>query len=235
MALKMRRVWIDRTLDRFHFELDRRPALDYQPMPWLGIDRARRDAGTKSRWEAFRPRLDALGVDTVVDVGCNVGYYPISLGLEGFAAIGVEPDPKMFRLMRYAIRRLGLERVGALDLTITPETVRMLPTGDLIIFLSLWHHLVRAYGLDEATRLLQVIWARTEKAMLFETGENEIPDHYGLPNFGDDPAGWIGEFLEGQCVGSTVEHLGQHDAFDPQRQPCRRNLFLVRRRTPAGA
>jgi SAM-dependent methyltransferase len=233
MAVKVRRVWIDRALERFHFELDRRPALEYQPMPWLGIDSARRDAGTRSRWEAFRPRLDALGVRTIVDVGCNVGYYPISLGFEGFAAVGVEPNPKMFRLFRYAIHRLGLEGVGALDLAITPDTVRMLPTGDLMIFLSVWHHLVRAHGLEEATRLLEVIWARTERGMLFETGETEIPDRYGLPDFGDDPAGWIKEFLERHCVGSAVEHLGQHDAFDPKGRPCRRNLFLVTRAASA--
>lgn len=233
MAVKVRRAWVDQALDRFHFELDRRPALEYQPMPWLGIDSADRDAGTRSRWDAFRPRLGSLGIRTVVDVGCNAGYYPISLGLEGFAAVGVEPDPKLFRLLRYSIHRLGLDRVGALDLAITPLTVRMLPTGDLMIFLSVWHHLVRAHGLDDATRLLEEIWARSERAMLFETGETEIPGHYGLPDFGDDPAGWIKGFLERHCAGSAVEHLGQHDAFDPKRRPCRRNLFLITRVAPA--
>ena len=103
--------------------------------------------------------------------GVNVGCYPISLGLEGRAAIGVESNPKMCRLLRYAIRRLALERVGALDLAITPETVRMRSTGDLVIFLSLWHHLVRTHGLDQATYAPRSPAAATETGMLFQTGE----------------------------------------------------------------
>ena len=43
--LRLNRVWVDRVLERIHFELDRRPRLDYQPLPWLGVARADRDAG----------------------------------------------------------------------------------------------------------------------------------------------------------------------------------------------
>jgi hypothetical protein len=226
-VLRPKRVWVDRVLERIHFELDRRPGLDYQPLPWLGVARADRDAGVASRWEAMQSSLETLKIGSAVDLGCNVGYYPISLGFAGVSAIGVEPDPKLFRIFHYAIRRLRLDHVGALDLKITPDTVGMLPNGDLTIFLAVWHHLVRAYGLDEASRMLRLIWQHTNKAMAFETGESEMPRSYGLPDFGPDPAAWISRFLGEQCAGGTVTHLGRHDAFDPKRRPCRRNLFLV--------
>jgi hypothetical protein len=225
--LRPKRAWVDRGLERIHFELDRRPALDYQPLPWLGVAHADREAGVVSRWEALEPWLGRLAIRSAIDLGCNVGYYPISLGLAGVAAIGVEPDPKLFRIFRYAIRRLGLDHVGALDLKITPNTVAMLPRGNLIIFFAVWHHLVRAYGLEEASRMLRVTWERADKAMAFETGEGEMPPSYGLPDFTPDASTWLTDFLHEQCAGGSVVHLGRHDAFDPKRRPCRRNLFLV--------
>jgi hypothetical protein len=35
-----------------------------------------------------------------------------------------------------------------------------------------------------------------------------MPDRYGLPDFGGDPAASIKHFLERHGPGSTVEHLG---------------------------
>jgi hypothetical protein len=218
---------LDRGIDRGRFELDRHPALDYQPLPWLGIGHARREIGVATRWEAISPWLEKLQIRTAVDLGCNVGYFPIAIGLRGIPAIGVEQDPRAVRLFRYAIGRLGLEHVGALNLKLTPQTVQLLPTGELTIFLSLWHHLVRAYGLDQGLEMLRVVWSRSGKAMVFETGESEMPPRYGLPDFGSDPERVITDQLLEHCPGAKVECLGEHAAFDPTGRACRRHLFLV--------
>ena len=225
----LRREWVDAVVDRARFELDKRPSLDYQPLPWLGIEKARRDAGVATRWDQIAKAATVSEARTALDIGSNAGFFPLSLGHMGVHAVGVERDPKLVRLFLYAIKRSKLANVGALSLSVTPDSVSLLPTADLVIFVSVWHHFARHYGLGAATEMLRVVWSKTGKAMVFETGEKEMPACYNLPDFGDDPEAVIRVFLLRHCEGSSVEHLGRHDAFAPDQSRHLRNLFLVRR------
>jgi hypothetical protein len=44
-----------------------------------------------------------------------------------------------------------------------------------------------------------------------------------------DARTWLTEFLAETCKGSEIVHLGEHDAFDADGAPARRNLFAVTR------
>jgi hypothetical protein len=129
--------------------------------------------------------------------------------------------------MRSAVKRLRLQNVACLDLEVTPATVSLLPSTDAVVFLSVWHHMVRHLGLAGASDVLGQLWAGTRQLLFFDTGELEMPARYRLPDMSPNPRRYLHTYLAEQCPDGRVEHLGQHAAFTPQGRPCLRNLFVV--------
>jgi SAM-dependent methyltransferase len=224
-------------LDWLRFRLDTFPRSprfqhvfppDHQALPWLELP-GKRAAGSGSRWQAIAPVLEQAEARTALDLGCNVGFFTFKMAQAGIATVGVESHPTFYRTALYATRQLRLRNVGILVLALAPETVGLLPAADAVVFLALWHHLVRSHGLDEATSMLETIWARTKHVLVFETGENEMPASYGLPRM-PDPGTWLARYLGRTCAGADVAHLGMHAAVAPDGTECERNLFAVVRR-----
>jgi len=202
----------------------------YQPMPILGMNDAGRAEGTVTRWGAIAETISRIGLErgTAVDIGANTGFFTIGLARMGFATLAIEPMPSAYRTALYAIRRANLtEQAGVAVMTVTPDNLGLLPTADVVLFLSLWHHFVMVHGVDEATAMLEAIWSKTERLLFFESGEAEMPSSYGLPPFEPDATTWLADLLARACPGGTVEHLGLHQAFDADRRLAERNLFVV--------
>ena len=226
------RRWFDTGVDAALFRIDNFPRPDYHPTADGGDD-ARRSAGARSRWERIVPLLEPAppAIGTALDIGCNGGYFTVSLARGGVAVVGVEREPKFRRTVATALRRAGLSDAGVLDLDVTPATVDLLPSVDLVLFLSVWHHMVKAWGIDVADELLQSIWARARAVMFFDSGEAEMPSSWGLPDLGPDPAAWYADHLARTCESGRVLTLGRHQAFGPEGEPCQRTLFAVVRPT----
>lgn len=218
---------INNAIDYFRMKFDSLPSLDYQPLPWIGLNKANRDAGVISRWEVIEKELEDLNVKTNLDIGCNVGYFSIATAKKGITSIGVEGDPKYYRVMQYAINKLKLKNIGVLSWQLNEDSIEMLPDTESIIFLSVWHHLVKHDGLETATNILRKLWKRNKKVMFFESGELEMPSHYDLPDMGESPKSYFTKYLKDTCEDSTIKHLGTHDAFSPDNKIVKRNLFAV--------
>ncbi|MCX4585249.1 hypothetical protein [Streptomyces sp. NBC_01481] len=223
---RARRI-LDDTIDLIRLRLDVLPEGLYQPVPGLPVRKARRAAGSGSRWAAMEPVIERLGVKSAMDVGANVGYFPIKLASRGVPAVALESDPRFVRTTTTAVRRNQLDNVAVMELELRPDTLDLLPVTDCTLLLSLWHHLVRDQGLDTATHLLQELWARTGKVMFFDTGEDEMPESFGLPRMVPTPDAWLTEYLQKNCAGARIEHLGRHRAFDAAGLPTDRALFAV--------
>lgn len=224
--LKVRRL-VDRTLDQLRYRLDTFPRLPYQPLPQVGIAHALRDEGVFSRWAAMAEVLDELQPRTALDLGSQVGFFTLQLAERQIPTVAVEMEPRHYRILLAALRRLKLTHVGVLAMEFTPRTAPLLPSTDAVVFLSVWHHLVRWHGEDQARAMLRVVWSRTQQVLFFETGENEMPARYHLPDMGADPRAWLTGMLEQECAGGTVGFLGRHSAFDPDDRPYDRHVFAV--------
>lgn len=225
---------VDNILDLARFRLDRFPRGVYQPVSALPVRVVTRADGCESRWEAMLPVVDRLRPRSALDVGANVGFFSLNLGGLGIPTVSVDGDPVIHRTAMLALRRSGVPDVGVLYLKLTPENVRVLPAADCVVFLSVWHHVVRSHGLAQATAVLRTLWSRTGAVMFFDTGEDEMPESFGLPEMGPDARGWLSAYLASACTGADVEHLGSHAAFDAAGRPCRRNLFAIVRAAPVG-
>ena len=116
-------------------------------------------------------------------------------------------------------------------LLVDEKTSAYLPQSDVSLCLSIWHHWVRLLGIEAATAILGTLWKGTRKALFFETGENEMPEHYGLPFKDNNSKVWIEDYLNSTCDGGRVLHLGQFAAFAPGRDESdgkvKRNLYGV--------
>lgn len=175
------------------------------------------------------PVLNELRPQTALDVGCNAGWFTLNLARLGIATTGVEADPPMYRTAILAARAARPPRPAILVLRIDPTSVCQLPSADVVLLLSVWHHFVRDFGIAAADGILAELWQRTGRALFFDTGESECEEEFGLPAMGDDPRGWIARHLAAVCAGGAVTMLGEHDAFAPDGTECTRGLFLVER------
>ncbi|MDG9710619.1 hypothetical protein [Streptomyces sp. DH10] len=222
---------INGVIDVVRLGLDCLPDGLYQPVPGLPVRKAKRAVGCRSRWVAMEPVIERLGVQSAMDVGANVGYYPIKLASRGVPTVAVESVPKYVRTTTTAVRRNQLDNVAVMELELRLDTLCLLPATDCTLMLSLWHHLVRQQGLTTAAQLVRGIWARTGKVMFFDSGENEMPESFGLPAMLPTPDAWLTEYLRETCSGGHVEHLGRHRAFDAAGLPTDRALFAVTRQS----
>ncbi|MXM64531.1 hypothetical protein GR925_14015 [Streptomyces sp. HUCO-GS316] len=221
------RLRVDNAIDLVRLRLDVLPDGLYQPVPALPVRKAKRAVGSESRWAAMEQVIERLDVQSAMDIGANVGYFPIMLANRGIPSIALESEPKYVRTTTTAVRRNRLGNVAVMDLQLRPDTLGLLPATDCTLVLSLWHHLVREQGLDTATHLLRELWSRTGKVMLFDTGEDEMPESFGLPPMVPTPDAWLSEYLQKNCAGSRIEHLGRHRAFDADGLATDRALFAV--------
>jgi len=109
---------------------------------------------------------------------------------------------------------------------INKNSVCSLPQVDVVIFLSLWHHLCRAEGFESAKNVLKEVLKRTKIVCFFETGQStEDYESWSrdLPSMQPDPDTWITRLLV-ECGASHVHKLG---SFDTYLGPIPRTLFAA--------
>lgn len=218
-------------LDELQFRIDTFPpngAWSYQPLPWINLDETKRNQGTLMRSRAIEAALADCAVINGMDVGCNIGFFCFNLARKGIPMLGIDMDSRYIRIARYAGKKIGSSSVGFVQMAVNTETVFLLPKVELVLALSIWHHWVKAYGLETASFILSEIWKRCSKVMFFETGENEMTADFNLPTMGDSPQVWLKDYLQSVCNNSEIIHVGQFEAFAPQdNKVVYRNLFKI--------
>lgn len=151
------------------------------------------------------PRLDGW---TVLDIGCNAGFYSIALAQRGARVTGIDADAHYLRQARWAATRFDIDD----EVTFVRRTVYDLEPDreryDLVLFMGVLYHLrYPQLGLDLAARV-------TGRTMVFQTltmpgmalpvdtrgyglGDREVLLHPGWPRMAfiehelqDDPTNW---------------------------------------------
>ncbi|MGH2408735.1 MAG: class I SAM-dependent methyltransferase [Chloroflexota bacterium] len=224
---------VQNTIDELQFRFDVSPMLPYQPLPWIGLKRAKRGHGTIARWKAIDASLNGHSIGSAADIGCSVGYFCMALALKGIPVLGIDMDARSLRIAQYASRKLGTRNAAFSNMLVSPATACLLPNADLILLTSVWHHWVHNYGLEGAGQILSAVWNKCGKVLIFETGEGEMPAEFDLPPMEPSPKAWLENYLATICPGSTIVHLGTFRAFAPggdeKLHVAERNLFKVAR------
>ena len=179
----------------------------------------------EDRLRAFTARLPD-GPISVLDIGCNIGFFVLSLAQRGGICVGVDAAGKQI-LAAKAIAALNKAKNATFVHTaVTPENVFTLPRCDLVLCLSVFHHWVRVFGKDAACRMLQIVAEHTGRYLVFETGQ---PDEVGarwayeLEFMHPDADTWAQVFLR-EAGFAEVHNLG---TFPTSVSNTPRHLFLA--------
>jgi hypothetical protein len=207
---------------------------DYHPMPWLGWTAAARSSGTLSRLAAIEEVLASVGLreGVALDIGSHSGFFSLKMAEKGFLTYGVESVRSRVYLSFIAAQRTR-GSFNPISLKINRDNVGWLPDSDVTLCLSVWHHWVRNYGLNDATEILSSLARKTRRFMFFDSGEGEMDERYKLPyGASDDAPAYLEKYLGALPNVETVRRLGLHQAFAPQdssgvRRTVQRTLFCV--------
>jgi hypothetical protein len=154
----------------------------------------------------------------VLDIGSNAGYYLFELAKLGYICHGLESDPDLVHytaLASYLQKAKGVScEWGKLDL---PYIERM-PCYDVILCLSVMHHIILAEGMDFAEEVGRGLVEKTKHVMFYEMGQsNEIDADWSarLPRMEPAPEVWISQWLK-RCGFARVKTIGTSTVSVPR-------------------
>lgn len=192
----------------------KRGLVPYQPDPFDIVDNIAVDRdqdATRQRWELIRPYLPTQPF-TALDVGCNLGFFSFMLarsGADHVVGMDIERGPL---LIAEKLKVLGrVSNVGFITVNLDHNNVHLLGEYDVILFMSVFHHLVDAHDMTVAKRVLSGLIARTRKVLIFETGQGD--QTFGkmasaMPAMEKSQvASWLEQLLL-DCGASSVEAIG---------------------------
>ena len=162
----------------------------------------------EDRWAVFSKYFPETK-GSVLDIGCNLGYFSFKSAELGHFSYGIESDDFNITCCNAIKNANNIDNCVFVKNLLTPEDIKRMPHFDTVINLSVFHHWVKAFGAEQAQEMMQNL-ANKCNTLIFETGQpNEIgsqwPEH--LAFMGEQPDQWIKEFL--QKIGfNTVEMIG---------------------------
>jgi hypothetical protein len=217
-----------RILDKFRLAYDKARYNGYQPLPWLGLASTQRNLSTEKRWGTIEKYLDknSMHSGSMMDVGCNVGYFPFRFSERGFFSIGFDRQVSNNYYSNVVRKESGIMSAAFSVMTMSPDNINNLPRTDVTVFFSVWHHWIQQYGYNSARSMLETLWAKTDQVLLFEGGEDTELDLLNVTSKGSD---WNRDQLEEICVGGVIEVLGEHDMGEHFQEVQYRTLFAISR------
>ncbi|MFO7177358.1 MAG: TIGR04290 family methyltransferase [Pseudomonadota bacterium] len=135
------------------------------------------------KWQKLAPHLpEDLSGATVLDIGCNAGFYSLELAKRGAEVTAIDVDPHYLEQARWAAERYGLARSIRFREGQVYELARANRQWDIVLFLGVLYHLrYPMLGLDIVSRCVR----RTLVVQSFEVPGDEIehaPENLELEN-----------------------------------------------------
>ncbi|MEM3104718.1 MAG: methyltransferase domain-containing protein [Candidatus Bathyarchaeia archaeon] len=115
---------------------------------------------------------------TVLDLGCSGGYFSFRLSESARYVLGVDADEEIIKRNIEIAEKQGYRNVTFIHAMITPELIESLPSFDVTLFLSVFHHMLTAseaydwnkgYAADQALRVVATLREKTN-VLVFEMG-----------------------------------------------------------------
>jgi SAM-dependent methyltransferase len=180
------------------------------------------------RWTLIENTISGLHPATFLDLGCAEGYF-VQQAAKTFkcVAIGVDADIRRLTVARTASSLNQTKGAGFIDATIDLPLLAKLPAFEVVIFLSVMHHIMYEHGVEYSREILRSLRALTTKALVFDMGQsNEISHEWArlLPKMEPNPEAWISQLLLSAGF-SKVDVIGNTDAY---KNEVRRSVFIAR-------
>jgi tRNA (mo5U34)-methyltransferase len=132
------------------------------------------------KWRTIAPALPAdLHGLSVLDVGCNAGFYSFELAKRGAHVIGIDREPLYLRQARWAAREFGLESQVELRQQTVYDLGRSNEVFDIVLFMGVMYHL------RHPLLALDILARKVRALMVFQTltmpGEDVVESPEDMP------------------------------------------------------
>ncbi|HEX4078389.1 MAG TPA: class I SAM-dependent methyltransferase [Rhizomicrobium sp.] len=188
----------------------------YQPLEVGGQKRSNGDRECELRWRLIEKALVRCEANTLLDLGCAEGFFVRRVATEkGWFCLGVDGDIRRVTVAQSAVLLDNVRGTAFAYSLLTPEFVRRLPCFDVVLFLSILHHVMIEHGIEYAQNMMGAIRSRTCVRLIFDMGQSDEHDQEwskSLPTMFPDPATWIMAFLS-ECGFSEVQVIGESSAY----------------------
>ena len=197
---------------------------NYQPNPF--------DARNKKKNRDSFDRYDAIFKNisntpaTLLDLGCNRGFFVLHASKQGIFSIGVDHDRFEILYARSVAEIYGVNKALFMHDEINEELLNKLPQFEMVVCTSIFHHWVRIYGKESAFNMMQSIADRTSRYLVFETGQNnetETRFYKYLDFMGESYEDWITKFL----IGLGFREIKKIGMYKTTLSNVERTLFLA--------
>ena len=116
---------------------------------------------------------------SLLDIGCNEGYFTRFSSEEGWFSIGVDIDKKAIQFARQ--KSVLMPNVAFINQEINKSFIETLPVFDVILLLSTFQEIYVLLGKDHATKVLGGLLNRCRIKMIMEPASTNAK--YGEPEF----------------------------------------------------
>lgn len=117
-----------------------------------------------NKWKQIAPFIppDLTG-RTVLDIGCNAGFYSIELAKRGARVAAVDKEPHFLKQAAWAIKQFGLEQRIQLHQLQVYDLAHVEERFDIVLFMGLFYHL------RYPTLALDIVAEKVTRLLLFQT------------------------------------------------------------------
>jgi SAM-dependent methyltransferase len=145
----------------------------YDPVEIGGRRLASRRAW-EPRWNAIADEIRRYRAESVLDIGCAEAWFLRRAAEDlGCFAIGVDLSERRVAIGEIARLHDSVERLAVMKATLRPEDIVNLPACDVVLCLSVAHHIMKKDGLPAGERFVRAVATLPRKALIFETGGAE--------------------------------------------------------------
>lgn len=199
----------------------------YQPVLLGSVQLSAGERSCEDRWAKIAEVMRRYSARSLLDLGCAEGYF-VQQAAKQFACVslGVDADIRRLTVARTTTSLNRIEGAAFAQGMIDQEFISKLPSFDVVLLLSVLHHLMYEHGLDYARQMLSAVRIITKKALVFDMGQsNEVAHEWSklLPDMRPDPETWISKFL--LTAGFTRVSVG--GSTDAYKNSIRRILFVA--------
>jgi 2-polyprenyl-3-methyl-5-hydroxy-6-metoxy-1,4-benzoquinol methylase len=152
------------------------------------------------RWKIIKNELLNYETSSIIDIGCAEGWF-IRLAAEELKcfSLGIERNDK--RLLPGELSRLydRVENCAIIKADLTIENIIKLPLVDVILCLSVMHHIVYKQGIEYARDFIKALSEKAKKAIIFEMGtaqETKAKWSSDMPDMPEGQDNFIKDFLK---------------------------------------
>ncbi len=144
----------------------------YAPNAFIGRDKIKSDdRASFERLDAINKFLPSELKPTVLDVGCNMGFFTFQIAKRGGFSIGIDYGRNEIMAAKALASRYSVSNVVFSQMEVTPKNSSLLPKVDMVICLSIYHHWVRKLGENESLKIMRGLAGSAEKYFVFDTGQ----------------------------------------------------------------